>query len=202
VPRLFGRAEGTPHEKEGWLLRTRTFPWISKALGTVVAVTMVVALAGQAASAASAVPATRPTPTATAAAIQRHEIAAVIARLPERDKVMIRHERALLAHMSTRQVEQLLLKSVKTLHSAHISLNGLGYSRTGDTIWLTKSEVVVWSVAAVAAIVGVLMVLGVPGATADVLVGSIVGTLVGAVFLGECAWITYNNPRSWGHYHC
>jgi len=164
---------------------------------------MFVALVGQAASAAPMAQVARPSHTAVTTGAQRREIAAVIARLPQRDKAMIRHERALLAHMSTHQVERLLLKSVRASRSAsHITPNGLGYSRTGDTLWLTKSEVVVWSVAAVAAIVGVLIVLGVPGATADVLVGSIVGTLVGAVFLGECAWITYNNPRSWGHYHC
>jgi hypothetical protein len=57
-------------------------------------------------------------------------------------------------------------------------------------------------VASVAAIIGVLIFLGVPGATADVMVGSIVATLVGGASLARCAWITYDKPRSWGNYDC
>jgi hypothetical protein len=99
-------------------------------------------------------------------------------RVPARtiriDQALIRRERAVLAHDSTRQVEGLLLKTLQPVPSASLRMtpDGLGYSRTGDTIWLSKSEVVSWAAASVAAIVAVLIALGVPGATADLMVAA------------------------------
>jgi hypothetical protein len=158
------------------------------------------------ATTASASPAVKPAngqPSVTI--IQLSEIKALVgAKTFKRDQALFQRERAKLAHMSTQQVEQLLAKTlvVRRPDAGRAGPDGLGYSRTGDTIWLNKTEVVIWSVASVAAIVGVLIFLGVPGATADVMVGSIVATLVGAAFLARCAWITYDKPRSWGNYGC
>jgi hypothetical protein len=158
------------------------------------------------ATAASASPAVKPAngqPSVTLT--QLSEIKALVGpQTFKRDRALFQRERAKLAHMSTQQVEQLLAKTlvVRRPGASRGGPDGLGYSRTGDTIWLNKTEVVVWSVASVAAIIGVLIFLGVPGATADVMVGSIVATLVGAAFLARCAWITYDKPRSWGNYGC
>jgi hypothetical protein len=158
------------------------------------------------ATAASASPAVKPAAGQPSVTItQLREIKELVGSPTfKRDQALFRRERAKLAHMSTQQVEQLLAKAI-VVHRSDTRRggpDGLGYSRTGDTIWLNMTEVVVWSVASVAAIIGVLIFLGVPGATADVMVGSIVATLVGAAFLARCAWITYDKPRSWGNYGC
>jgi hypothetical protein len=173
--------------------------------GTLLAATAAVTALTLTATAASASPTAGSTQPPSATVTQLSEIKALLGPQNfKRDEALLRSERAKLAHMSTKQVEQVLLKSfvIQRTVVPRGGRDGLGYSRTGDTIWLNKSEVIVWSVASVAAIIGVLIVLGVPGATADVMVGSVVGTLVGAAFLARCAWITYNNPRSWGNYDC
>jgi hypothetical protein len=122
----------------------------------------------------------------------------------------IRSHDSAMAHASDQKIESLVTGMAKTLkkappaatQSSGMRADFLGVSKSGDTLWFNKAQVVFWAVASTAVIIASLMYMGVEVSIAYDFVHQLLDILWQGTFGHKCAWFTYNSPRSLGTYSC
>jgi hypothetical protein len=125
-----------------------------------------------------------------------------IAVLRAKDPALAHESNAQLGAMLTKLMDA-TIKSGEVSHTTgRMSPDGLPASRSGDTIWFNRVQVALWATAGTAVVIAALIALGAAFLVAADTVMSLIGLFWAAVWANECAWFTYNSPRSWGMYHC
>lgn len=149
---------------------------------------------------------------APAGAAVVHHSASSAVRMKEAIAFIRAHDHA-LAHASDQKIENLIKRMAKNASESNpapawytrdkgIGADFLGVSKTGDTLWFNKADVVAWAVASTALVIGSLVYVGVELSVAVEFAERLLDDVWLAAIYHRCAWFTYNNPRSLGTYSC